>query len=196
MLSDDEPNLYSSIINTNSNNNKEKENSINIKEILEDPEIKNITLKNKAIKIQKAYRKHKIKLNLNSNQNNENLNIDDNESTPQNSQENINNDNPDNQIIYIGRRDSRGLKQGFGIEKFPDGGKFRGIFTDNKLMGWGIFEHGDGDTYQGQYINNCTNGYGEYSHANGAIYYGNWIDDKQFGIGYEIWNDSSKYTGE
>ena len=35
----------------------------------------------------------------------------------------------------------------------------------------------------------------EYIHENGAVYYGHWLDDTQFGIGYEIWYDSSTYYG-
>lgn len=97
---------------------------------------------------------------------------------------------------YIGVRDSRGYKQGFGIQKMKDGSVFRGIFTNDKVNGWGIYEHKDGDIYKGEYENDRTSGYGEYSHGNGAVYYGYWIDDMQFGIGYELWSDSSKYSGE
>ena len=52
------------------------------------------------------------------------------------------------------------------------------------------------DIYQGEYVNDKTKGYGEYSHGNGAVYYGYWNDDMQFGIGYEIWEDTSQYSGE
>ena len=66
-------------------------------------------------------------------------------------------------IEYIGKRDSHGLKQGFGIQKMRDGSKFKGIFTDDKVSGWGIYEHRDGDIYRGEYENDRTCGYGEYS---------------------------------
>ena len=65
-------------------------------------------------------------------------------------------------IEYIGAKDSRGLKQGFGIQKMRDGSRFRGIFTNDRVTGWGIYEHRDGDVYQGQYENDRTSGYGEY----------------------------------
>ena len=84
-------------------------------------------------------------------------------------------------IEYIGVKDSRGLKQGFGIQKMQNGSRFRGIFTNDRVTGWGIYEHRDGDVYQGEYENDRTCGYGEYSHGNGAVYYGYWNDDLQFG---------------
>ena len=77
-----------------------------------------------------------------------------------------------------------------------DGNRFGGIFSNDKVNGWGIYGHKDYDIYQGEYQNDRTSDYGEYYHGNGAIYYGYWVDGIQFGIGYEIWNDSSKYSGE
>ena len=124
------------------------------------------------------------------------LSKNNNQTNSQYTNENITTDIGQPGIEFIGSHDSRGHKQGFGIQKMKDGSRFRGIFTNDKVNGWGIYEHKDGDIYRGEYENDRTSGYGEYSHGNGAIYYGYWIDDLQFGIGYEIWNDSSKYTGE
>ena len=143
--------------------------------------IEKITLKNNVNKIISTYKKYKRKTQtLLSQYTNENITTEDG--------------SPGSE--YIGTRDSKGNKQGFGIHKMRDGSKFRGIFINNKVNGWGIYEHKDGDVYRGEYENDRTSGYGEYSHGNGAIYYGYWIDDMQFGIGYEIWSDSSKYSGE
>ena len=52
----------------------------------------------------------------------------------------------------IGVHDCIGLKQGFGIEKFKDNSKFKGIFKDNKVTGWGIYEHRDRDVYKGNIL--------------------------------------------
>ena len=142
--------------------------------------IEKITLKNQVNKIINAYKKYKRK----------------NQTTLSQTNENNTTDVGSSGIEYIGARDSRGNKQGFGIQKMKDGSIFHGIFTNGRANGWGIYEHKDGDMYKGEYQNDRTSGYGEYSHGNGAIYYGYWADDKQFGIGYELWSDSSKYSGE
>ena len=146
--------------------------------------IQKITLKNQTNKIINAYKKYKLRTNLTSSQYTNDIMTDISPSSPHNKND------------YIGMRDSRGNKSGFGIQKIPDGSKFRGIFSNDKANGWGIYEHKDGDSYRGQYENDRISGYGEYTHTNGAVYYGYWIDFQQFGIGYEIWNDSSKYSGE
>ena len=142
--------------------------------------IEKITIKNKVNKIINAYKKYRNK----------------SQTLSQLTNENVTTDIGSPGIEYIGARDSKGNKQGFGIQKMRDGSRFCGIFTDDKVNGWGIYEHKDGDVYRGEYENDRTSGYGEYSHGNGAIYYGFWVDDMQFGIGYEIWSDSSKYSGE
>ena len=144
--------------------------------------IEKITAKNQVNKIITAYRRYKKRNN--------------NQTISQYTNENMTTDMGSPEKEYIGVRDSRGYKQGFGIQKMKDGSVFRGIFTNDKVNGWGIYEHKDGDIYKGEYENDRTSGYGEYSHGNGAVYYGYWIDDMQFGIGYELWSDSSKYSGE
>ena len=142
--------------------------------------IEKITLKNQVNKIITAYKKYKNK----------------NTTMSQYTNENITTDIAVPGTEYIGGKDAKGNKQGFGIQKMRDGSRFRGMFSNDKANGWGIYEHKDGDMYQGEYQNDRTSGYGEYSHGNGAVYYGYWNDDMQFGIGYEIWGDSSQYLGE
>lgn len=96
---------------------------------------------------------------------------------------------------YTGGKDERGLKHGFGIQKWRDGTKYVGEFVHNKAVGYGKFYHPDGDIYMGEFSNDRANGYGEYYHENGAVYHGSWCDDSQVDVGYEIWSDSSKYNG-
>ena len=48
---------------------------------------------------------------------------------------------------FLGKRDSHGLKQGFGIQINLSGDKFKAIFTNDQVSGWGIFEHKDGDIF-------------------------------------------------
>ena len=143
-------------------------------------EIEKITMKNKINKIENAYLKYKNKTSTTSQYTNENKTTDI--------------DLPG--IEFIGQKDNKGNKIGFGIQKMRDGSKFRGVYINDKVNGWGIYEHKDGDIYRGEYQNDRTCGYGEYSHANGAVYYGYWNNDMQYGIGFEIWEDSSQYSGE
>ena len=165
----------------------------------DDQEIKNITLKNQVKKIQSAYRNYKTR-----NKSNPDLITDINNNIVRNTLSHKSNkkENEENKIInepdpnYIGALDSRGNREGFGIQSLPSGDRIRGVFTNDKLTVWGIFEHRGGDVFKGEYKDNITNGYGEYSKENGAIYYGYWNNDMQIGIGYELWNDSSSYKGE
>ena len=169
--------------NENNNNiNINKTNKIN-ENITE---IKNITLKNQAIKIQSAFRDFKKRVNTTTNNQTLSRYTNDFNFT----------ETGTTKMEFLGKRDSHGLKQGFGIQKMREGSRIKGIFLDDRLNSWGIFEYRDGDIYRGEFDNNRICGYGEYSHENGAVYYGYWIDDMQFGIGYEIWGDTSQYSGE
>ena len=51
----------------------------------------------------------------------------------------------DEDAVYIGARNFQGKKQGFGIQIYPSGDKFKGIFSNDRASGWGIFEHKDGE---------------------------------------------------
>ena len=96
---------------------------------------------------------------------------------------------------YMGGHDSKGRKAGFGIKNMPDGSVFKGVFANNQANGWGIYITKDGDIFRGEYEDDRTSGYGEYSKGFDVSYFGYWVDDTQFGIGYELWSDSSKYIG-
>ena len=159
----------------NMNNNHNKKNNNNYESL---SKIYNITLKNQANKIIRAYKNYKIKSRQTASQYTNDINLTD---ILQNTSD------------YMG---NQGKKSGFRIQNNPDGSVIRGYFLNDKVNGWAIFEHKDGSVFKGEYENNRTCGYGEYTSRNKAIYYGNWMGDMQFGIGYEIWNDSSQYNGE
>ena len=135
--------------------------------------IARMSIKDELMKIQPQNKKNDQKININ----NSKLNII-------------------KTLNFIGSRDSKGLKQGFGIQKENNGDSFRGIFKNDKVSGWAIFKNNEGDIFKGEYLEDKIYGYGEYSHKNGDIYYGYWKEDNIFGIGYEILEDSSGYSGE
>ena len=96
---------------------------------------------------------------------------------------------------YIGERSSSNMKEGFGIQIWNDGGKFKGFFHENRANGLGLFLHSDGDKYLGYFLNDHLHGYGIYTHNNGAEYNGEWKEESQEGIGIETWKDGSIYKG-
>lgn len=41
------------------------------------------------------------------------------------------------------------MRDGFGVQKWPDGAKYEGQWKENKACGYGKFFHVDGDIYEG-----------------------------------------------
>ena len=59
------------------------------------------------------------------------------------------NQNQTQGFSFIGNRDMDGKKNGFGIQKWKDGSKYKGNYVRDQAKGWGIFYHADGDVYKG-----------------------------------------------
>ena len=53
-----------------------------------------------------------------------------------------------------------GKKNGFGIQKWKDGSKYKGNYVKDQAKGWGIFYHADGDVYKGEFAKDKIDGYG------------------------------------
>jgi hypothetical protein len=90
---------------------------------------------------------------------------------------------PRSGAVYKGYIDKNGVKQAWGTQVWPDGGKYEGEWIDGAANGKGRFWHADGDTYEGVWMHDKANGYGLYQHADGARYLGYWKDDVQNGKG-------------
>ena len=88
------------------------------------------------------------------------------------------------------------MRDGFGIQEWPDGSKYEGHWLEDKASGIGKLTHADGDVYEGEWSEDKANGKGKYIHANGAEYSGEWKDDKQHGYGQEKWPDGAIYEGQ
>ncbi len=84
------------------------------------------------------------------------------------------------------------IKEGLGVQEWPDGAKFIGMFVNDKAKGFGKFSHLHGD-YSGEFTNDRANGFGIYTHSNGSQYEGSWVNDSQDGSGIEKWADNSFY---
>lgn len=100
---------------------------------------------------------------------------------------------PTSKAVYRGYINNDGIKNGWGVQVWPDGGKYEGEWHNNKANGKGKFWHADGDVYEGNWKDEKANGYGLYEHADGAKYLGEWFEDKQHGRGLETWADGSRY---
>lgn len=84
---------------------------------------------------------------------------------------------PKSGAIYQGYINKQGVRQAYGTQVWPDGGKYEGEWLNGQACGQGRFWHADGDKYEGQWQNDKANGYGLYLHADGAKYLGYWKDD-------------------
>ena len=89
-----------------------------------------------------------------------------------------------------------GERDGVGIQLWPDGSKYEGMWRRDKANGRGRMTHANGDIYEGAWIDDKANGYGVFVDTSRARYAGDWKDDLQHGHGEEVWDDGgAKYSG-
>lgn len=84
----------------------------------------------------------------------------------------------DSLSVYKGQWSKEGLRQGRGIQLWPDGSKYEGYWLNDMANGRGRLIHSDGDVYEGEWVNDKAQGKGTYIHMDGAKYTGEWADDK------------------
>ena len=101
----------------------------------------------------------------------------------------------ENGAVYTGEW-KNGMKDGFGIQNWPDSSVYEGEWKNDKASGKGKLIHADGDIYEGEWSDDKANGQGVYTHSNGARFTGMWKDDKQHGNGVENWPDGACYEGD
>jgi hypothetical protein len=56
-------------------------------------------------------------------------------------------------VVYEGEW-MNNMRDGYGVQVWPDGAKYSGYWMQNKAHGQGKFDHVDGDVYDGEV--NCT----------------------------------------
>lgn len=54
------------------------------------------------------------------------------------------------------------VKNGYGVEEWPDGNKFEGMYLNGKKHGNGTFKFKDGSMYSGEYREDNIEGKGSY----------------------------------
>ena len=83
------------------------------------------------------------------------------------------------------------IRQGEGVQVWPDGSIYEGYWAENKANGKGRLIHANGDVYDGHWKDDKAHGRGKYSHFGGVSYLGDWKEDMQHGNGLEIQPDGA-----
>jgi hypothetical protein len=55
-----------------------------------------------------------------------------------------------------------GMKEGRGVQTWPDGSEYDGEWKENTAWGEGTLRHPDGSRYEGRWMHNHAHGYGRY----------------------------------
>mmetsp|Transcript_42580 Transcript_42580/g.40841 ORF Transcript_42580/g.40841 Transcript_42580/m.40841 type:complete len:127 (+) Transcript_42580:489-869(+) len=101
-----------------------------------------------------------------------------------------------NGVKYLGEwkvEEEKALKEGKGIQIWPNGSFYIGWWRKGKANGWGRLISYQGDVYEGLWEEDKGQGIGMYIHQNGSIYVGDFLNDKQHGMGIEKWPDGVTY---
>ncbi len=70
-----------------------------------------------------------------------------------------------------------GDRSGLGIQFWPDGSKYEGMWLKDKAHGRGRMTHANGDVYEGSWVEDKANGYGVFVDVQNAKYEGYWRED-------------------
>ena len=79
-----------------------------------------------------------------------------------------------NGTLYTGQfsQQNPDVREGFGVQIWPDGSKYIGQWHLGKASGFGRFILADGDAYQGEWVGDKAHGIGTYMYSDGARYEG------------------------
>ena len=87
------------------------------------------------------------------------------------------------------------MKNGYGIEIFPDKSEYRGSFVNGKKDGIGYYKWLDGSSYEGEWKENKLDGNGIYIFKDGSIYKGEWKRNRMNGVGEFSYPGVKTYIG-
>lgn len=88
------------------------------------------------------------------------------------------------------------LKEGFGVQTWPDQSRYIGLWKDDQMHGFGSFEFRNGDVYKGLFENGVMQGLGMLKTEEDQVYRGKWESDSQNGWGFETWQNGQHFSGE
>lgn len=80
--------------------------------------------------------------------------------------------------LYKGQYNKKtGERDGVGVQFWPDGSKYEGMWRRDKANGRGRMTHANGDLYEGEWRDDKANGKGLFIDAANARYEGDWLED-------------------
>ena len=93
------------------------------------------------------------------------------------------------ETFYRGEFD-KGMKNGIGIYRWPDGTIYQGEWKDNQMKGLGCIIYLDDRIYEGEIDNGAMDGIGRFRWPDGKFYYGQYENNVKSGFGIFVWNNS------
>lgn len=66
------------------------------------------------------------------------------------------------------------IQHGRGIQVWPNGAQYDGLWNEGKIEGQGRLIHCNGDIIEGEFKNDKANGYAKFSKSHGLTYEGFW----------------------
>ena len=89
-----------------------------------------------------------------------------------------------------------GKFHGRGIYYWPDGERYEGDFLDGKFQGNAVWSMANGDRYTGEVRDGKMHGKGIYSSPGGELYEGDFRDGRFYGFGDWTMADGNRYVGD
>ena len=81
------------------------------------------------------------------------------------------------EAIYTGEKFD-GKQHGKGVQIFPDGTRFEGMWEHGYAKGFGTCVYSNGDVYEGMWDNSKHHGHGKLTKASGHSYVGDWFENE------------------
>ena len=78
-------------------------------------------------------------------------------------------------LIHDFRNKKTKQRDGCGVQLWPDGSKYEGMWRNDKACGKGRMTHANGDIYEGNFEKGKRHGYGVYSAHDHTVYEGEWF---------------------
>lgn len=99
------------------------------------------------------------------------------------------------QELYHGEWSRDFLRDGQGIQVYPDGKMYEGEWKNDLYYGHGKMAYQDGSIFEGSFKRGIRHGLGKFTTTSGIKIEGNWIRDKLHGFILTTWPSGKIYDG-
>ncbi|KAH0876125.1 hypothetical protein HID58_073487 [Brassica napus] len=106
------------------------------------------------------------------------------------------NQEPSNGDVYEGEFNGGRRCNGSGVYYYYVNGRYEGDWVNGRHDGYGIESWSKGSKFKGQYKQGLRHGYGVYWFYTGDSYSGEWFNGQSHGSGVQTCADGSSYVGE